>query len=72
MEKKENKELRGYKSLCCAVIKQAVEDYWDNIISQKELEDFLHRTAWVQCLDLDIENLLTLAKKKWSIINGQR
>ena len=55
--------IRNYKMLCCAVIQEAIEDYADGKLSYASLSNFLKGTAWVQCLDLDIDNLLEKARK---------
>lgn len=60
-----------YKSLGCAVIQQAVEDYWDDLITSNDLFLFLHNTLWVQCLDLDIDSLYERAVEKWGKLHGE-
>ena len=49
--------------LCCAVIQEAILDYADGKMSYASLSNFLKGTTWVQCLDLDIDNLLEKARK---------
>jgi hypothetical protein len=56
--------ITNYKQLGCAVIEQAIKDYWDGLESEEHLRKFLYETTWVMCLDLDIDNLFTLAVRK--------
>lgn len=56
--------IANYKQLGCAIIEQAIRDYWDGLESEEHLRKFLYETAWVKCLDLDIDNLFTLAVRK--------
>lgn len=48
--------------LCCAVIQEAILDYADGKMSYASLSNFLKGAAWVQCLDLDTDNLLEKAR----------
>ena len=54
--------IRNYKMLCCAVIQEAIVDYADGKMSYASLSNFLKGAVWVQCLDLDIDNLLEKAR----------
>lgn len=54
--------IRNYKMLGCAVIQEAIEDYADGKTSYASLSNFLRGAVWVQCLDLDIDNLLEKAR----------
>ena len=53
-----------YRELACAIIEQAVDDYYYHNMSYGRLEHFLRRTSWVSCMDLDIDALLEVAKKR--------
>lgn len=56
--------IANYKELGCAIIAQAVRDYLHGLLSEEHLHKFLYETLWVKCLDLDIDNLFTLAVEK--------
>lgn len=53
-----------YKELACAIIEQAVEDYYYHNMPYYRLEKFLRNTEWVSCLNLDIDALLEVARKR--------
>ena len=53
--------INNYKQLGCAIIEQAIRDYWADLVSEEYLYNFLYGTLWVQCLDLDIDYLYNLA-----------
>lgn len=60
----ESVPISCYKSLACAIIGQAVKDYLYSTYSEQSLHDFLYKTQWVQCLDLDIDYLWKIVKEK--------
>ena len=49
--------IERYKELGCAIIQQAVDDYYEDILSLSELYHFLYHTEWIQCLDIDVDFL---------------
>lgn len=53
-----------YRELACAIIEQAVDDYYYHNMPYYRLEKFLRNTEWVSCLDLDIDALLEVARKR--------
>lgn len=57
-------EVNAYKSLACAVIRQAVYDYVYEGMPYYQLERFIKNSVMVDCLDLDKDNLLELAQRK--------
>ena len=68
--------IKNYKMLGCAVIQEAIVDYADGRMSYASLSNFLKGALWVQCLDLDIDNLLekarTLRERKEEVKKSKR
>lgn len=61
----------GYRSLACAVVEQAVNDYLYDNLSLEELKKFLYNTEWITYLNLNIDNLVKLAEEEWRTIHGK-
>ena len=53
-----------YRELACAIIEQAVDDYYYHNMPYYRLEKFLRNTDWVSCMNLDIDALLEVARKR--------
>lgn len=57
-------EADAYKSLACAVIRQAVEDYVYEGMPYYRLENFIRNSTMVQCLKLDPDHVLEIAQRR--------
>lgn len=65
--------INNYKQLGCAIIEQAIRDYWADLVSEEYLQKFLYETLWVRCLDLDIDYLYNLAlERKENMENAKK
>lgn len=54
--------IENYKMLGCAVVQVAIVDYANGKMSYASLSNFLTKTLWVKCLDLNIDYLLEKAR----------
>jgi hypothetical protein len=64
MPKKVIIPIENYKTLGCAIIKAAVDDYIQGDLPEGYFKKFLYETLWIKCLNVDVDWIFEKAKER--------